>query len=196
MLVFGSALAQSAAPTVGTPGQRVQVQQTLFVDESGRLDFESARTQDFKPFNPLERLAIGDKVEPASSSREAFHCTTGCMAADQGGDRPVSGREPGGKGGHARDAHGVQDQHLCNLHHRNHSLLRQDPVQDWGRPPSHQSCWALVTKLLRTILKEVHKVWRFAAEAVLIGSDFLMTNGMVYLATGHIPQATGILVEH
>jgi signal transduction histidine kinase len=62
MLVFGSALAQSAAPTEGTPGQRVQVQQTLFVDESGRLDFESARTQNFKPFNPLERLAIGDKV--------------------------------------------------------------------------------------------------------------------------------------
>jgi signal transduction histidine kinase len=43
-------------------GQRVEVQQTLFVDESGRLDFESARTQNFKPFNPLERLAIGDKV--------------------------------------------------------------------------------------------------------------------------------------
>jgi hypothetical protein len=62
MLVFGSTLAQSAAPTEGTPGQRVQVEQSLFVDESGRLDFESARTQDFKPFNPLERLAIGDKV--------------------------------------------------------------------------------------------------------------------------------------
>lgn len=58
----GAAWAQSAAPTVGTSGQRVQVQQTLFMDESGRLDFESARTQDFKPFNPLERLAIGDKV--------------------------------------------------------------------------------------------------------------------------------------
>jgi len=62
MVFFGSALAQSAAPTEGMSGQRVQVQQTLFVDESGRLDFESARAQDFKPFNPLERLAIGDKV--------------------------------------------------------------------------------------------------------------------------------------
>jgi signal transduction histidine kinase len=62
MLVFGSALAQSAAPTEGMSAQRFQVQRTLFVDESGRLDFESVRTQDFKPFNPLERLAIGDKV--------------------------------------------------------------------------------------------------------------------------------------
>jgi signal transduction histidine kinase len=62
MVFFGSTLAQSAAPKEGTSGQRVQVQQTLFVDESGRLDFESVRTQDFKPFNPLERLAIGDKV--------------------------------------------------------------------------------------------------------------------------------------
>jgi hypothetical protein len=62
MVFCGIALAKSAAPKEGTPGQRVQVQQTLFVDESGRLDFESARTQDFKPFNPLERLAIGDKV--------------------------------------------------------------------------------------------------------------------------------------
>jgi signal transduction histidine kinase len=59
---WGGALAQSAAPKEGMSAQRVQVQQTLFVDESGRLDFESARTQDFKPFNPLERLAIGGKI--------------------------------------------------------------------------------------------------------------------------------------
>ena len=62
MYVLGGALAQSAAPTGGVSGQRVQVEQSLFVDESGRLDFESARVQDFKPFNPLERLAIGGKV--------------------------------------------------------------------------------------------------------------------------------------
>jgi signal transduction histidine kinase len=62
MVVFGSAWAQSAVPTEGTPGQRIKVQQTLFVDESGRLDFEGVSKQDFKPFNPLERLAIGGKV--------------------------------------------------------------------------------------------------------------------------------------
>ena len=62
MFVLGGALPQSAPPTGGVSGQRVQVEQSLFVDESGRLDFESARVQDFKPFNPLERLAIGGKV--------------------------------------------------------------------------------------------------------------------------------------
>jgi hypothetical protein len=41
-----------------------------------------------------------------------------------------------------------------------------------------ESCWALVTKLLKTILKEIHKVRRFAAEAVSIGLDSLSTNGM------------------
>lgn len=55
-----------------------------------------------------------------------------------------------------------------------------------GDPPHSkevkESCWSLVTKLLRTILKEVHKVRRFAAEAVSIGSDSLMTNGMFLYA--------------
>ncbi len=55
-----------------------------------------------------------------------------------------------------------------------------------GDPPHSkevkESCWALVTKLLCTILKEVHKVWRFAAEAVSIGSDSLMNNGMFLYA--------------
>ncbi len=45
-----------------------------------------------------------------------------------------------------------------------------------------ESCWALVTKLLKTILKEIHKVRRFAAEAVSIGSDSLSTNGMFLYA--------------
>jgi hypothetical protein len=51
-----------------------------------------------------------------------------------------------------------------------------------GNPPHSkevkESCWALVTKLLRTILKEVHKVWRFTAKAVSISLDSLMTNGL------------------
>jgi hypothetical protein len=55
-----------------------------------------------------------------------------------------------------------------------------------GNPPHtkevKESCWALVTKLLRTILKEVHKVGRFMAEAVSIGSDSLSTNGMFLYA--------------
>ncbi len=45
-----------------------------------------------------------------------------------------------------------------------------------GKNPSPQSkaaCWALVTKLLRTIFKEVHKVRRFASEAVSLGADSL-----------------------
>jgi hypothetical protein len=45
-----------------------------------------------------------------------------------------------------------------------------------------ESCWALVTKLLRTILKEVHKVRCFAAKAVSISLDYLMTNGVFLYA--------------
>ena len=55
-----------------------------------------------------------------------------------------------------------------------------------GNPPPtkevKESCWALVTKLLRTILKEVHKVRRFATEVVSIGTDSLSTNGMFLYA--------------
>jgi hypothetical protein len=50
-----------------------------------------------------------------------------------------------------------------------------------GENPSVQSkatCWALVTKLMRTIFKEVHQVRRFASEAVLLGADSLQANGM------------------
>jgi signal transduction histidine kinase len=61
MVVFGSALAQSAAPKVDAD-QRVQITQSIWVDESQQMAFESVRKQDFKPFNPLERLAIGGKV--------------------------------------------------------------------------------------------------------------------------------------
>ncbi len=46
-----------------------------------------------------------------------------------------------------------------------------------------ESCWTLVTKLLRTILKEAHTARRIVAEAVSIGIDFLSTNGMLLCAT-------------
>jgi hypothetical protein len=118
------------------------------------------------------------------------------LATNPWGDRPLLGRkEPSGKGGHARDARGVQDPHLRDLHHGAHSLLRRDLVQDWERPPPYtkevkESWWAaLVTKLLRTILKEVHMVRQFAAEAVSIGTDSLTTNGMfLYAALEELPR--------
>jgi hypothetical protein len=67
------------------------------------------------------------------------------------------------------------------------TLYYEEIVSKTGGDPPHskevkESCWGLVTKLLRTILKEVHKVRRFAAEAVSIGSDSLMTNGMFLYA--------------
>ena len=43
-------------------GQRTQVRQTLWIDESQQQDFESARAQVFKPFNPFERHKLGNKV--------------------------------------------------------------------------------------------------------------------------------------
>ncbi len=54
-----------------------------------------------------------------------------------------------------------------------------------GENPSLQSkaaCWALVTKLLQTIFKEVHEVRRFALEAVSLGADSLQANGMFLYA--------------
>ena len=54
-----------------------------------------------------------------------------------------------------------------------------------GGNPSLQSkaaCWALVTKLLRRIFKEVDKVRRFASEAVSMGADSLQANGMFLYA--------------
>lgn len=62
MVFFGSALAQSAASTLDLQRPKTQVQQSIWMDENQLLDFESARTQEFKPFSPLERMALGDKV--------------------------------------------------------------------------------------------------------------------------------------
>jgi hypothetical protein len=67
------------------------------------------------------------------------------------------------------------------------TLYYKEIVSKTGGDPPHskevkESCWGLVTKLLRTIFKEFHKVRRFAAEAVSIGSDSLMTNGMFLYA--------------
>jgi signal transduction histidine kinase len=59
---LGAVLAQTVAPKVTLSDQRVQIQQELWIDESQQLDFELARTQNFNPFNPLQRLAIGGKV--------------------------------------------------------------------------------------------------------------------------------------
>lgn len=55
-------MAQSALPQVEAQDPGTQVKQSIWIDESQQLDFESARTQDFKSFNALERLAIGDTV--------------------------------------------------------------------------------------------------------------------------------------
>jgi hypothetical protein len=55
-----------------------------------------------------------------------------------------------------------------------------------GDPPHSKevkdSCWALITKLLRIILKEVHRVKHFATEGVSIGTNSLTTNGMFLYA--------------
>jgi len=67
------------------------------------------------------------------------------------------------------------------------TLYYDEILSKTGGDPPHtkevkESCWALVTKLLQTILKEVHKVRRFAAEAVSFGTDSLSTNGMFLYA--------------
>jgi hypothetical protein len=67
------------------------------------------------------------------------------------------------------------------------TLYYDEILSKTGGDPPHtkevkESCWALITKLLRTILKEVHMVRRFAAEAVSIGTDSLSTNGMFLYA--------------
>lgn len=67
-VLIGSVLAQGSAPKVeflgNDPGQvsALKVKQTLWIDDTSQLDFESARTQQFKPFNPFERLNLGNKV--------------------------------------------------------------------------------------------------------------------------------------
>jgi hypothetical protein len=67
------------------------------------------------------------------------------------------------------------------------TLYYNEILSKTGGDPPHskevkESCWAIVTKLLCTILKEDHKVRHFAAEAVSIGLDSLMTNGMFLYA--------------
>ncbi len=67
------------------------------------------------------------------------------------------------------------------------TLYYDEILSKTGGDPPHskevkESCWAFVAKLLRTILREVHKVRRFAAEAMSIGSDSLQTNGMFLYA--------------
>jgi hypothetical protein len=67
------------------------------------------------------------------------------------------------------------------------TLYYDEILSKTGGDPPHskevkESCWALVVKLLKTNLKEVHKVRRFAAEAVFIGADSLRTNGMFLYA--------------
>jgi signal transduction histidine kinase len=68
LALMGNVLAQSVPPKVDLQGEAqgagssVQVKQTLWIDDSRQLDFESIRTQEFKPFNPFERLNLGNKV--------------------------------------------------------------------------------------------------------------------------------------
>jgi hypothetical protein len=56
-----------------------------------------------------------------------------------------------------------------------------------GEPPYsnqvEESCWALVTKLMWTIIEEVHKVRGFAAESVSFGTDLLSANDLFLSAT-------------
>lgn len=68
LALMGSTLAQSAPLKMDSQGEAqgtgssVRVKQTIWIDESRQLDFESARTQEFKSFNPFERLTIGGKA--------------------------------------------------------------------------------------------------------------------------------------
>lgn len=64
LTLIGGATAQNIEPKVASQGdgQRTQVRQTLWIDESQQQDFESVRAQVFKPFNPFERHKLGNKV--------------------------------------------------------------------------------------------------------------------------------------
>lgn len=64
LTLIGCATAQNIEPKVASQGdgQHTQVRQTLWIDESQQQDFESARAQVFKPFNPFERHKLGNKV--------------------------------------------------------------------------------------------------------------------------------------
>jgi two-component system, sensor histidine kinase LadS len=81
LALMSSALAQVTSHKVDlqeeTQRAGVQVKQTLWIDESRQLDFESARTQEFKPFNPFERLSLGNKVAWLRLEIEQTDATTG-----------------------------------------------------------------------------------------------------------------------
>ena len=83
LAVMGNAVAQSTTPKVDLQGEAqgagssVQVKQTLWIDDSRQLDFESARTQEFKPFNPFERLNMGNKVAWLRLQIEQADATSG-----------------------------------------------------------------------------------------------------------------------
>ena len=64
LTLISGATAQNIEPKVASQGdgQRTQVRQTLWIDESQQQDFESVRAQVFKPFNPFERHKLGNKV--------------------------------------------------------------------------------------------------------------------------------------
>lgn len=61
---LGGAMAQGDAPKHALQGntKAIQVQQSLFLDDSGQLGFEEARKQVFQPFNPLSRFELANKV--------------------------------------------------------------------------------------------------------------------------------------
>ena len=64
LTLISGATAQNIEPKVASQGdgQRTQVRQTLWIDESQQQDFESVRAQVFKPFNPFARHKVGNKV--------------------------------------------------------------------------------------------------------------------------------------
>jgi signal transduction histidine kinase len=63
MAVLGNAMAQTTAPEVDLQNRSkgTQVVQSLFLDASQQLDFESAQKQTFSPFNPLARFGFNNK---------------------------------------------------------------------------------------------------------------------------------------
>jgi hypothetical protein len=81
LALMGSASAQFTPQKIDlqeeTQRVGVQVRQTLWIDESLQLDFERARTQEFKPFNPFERLNLGNKVTWLRLQIEHTDATTG-----------------------------------------------------------------------------------------------------------------------
>ncbi len=63
----------------------------------------------------------------------------------------------------------------------------QEILRKTGSHPPHNkevkaSCWALVTKFLKTIFKEIHKVWMFAAELGDVREEPAKVNGLFLYA--------------